>query len=292
MIRLRFPLCVSAGLALATVFCAVQAAPGNEPCMRYHAKTVTCELVAGAMACMAAPMSDTQINAAQYKTNGKKYHSSPDPACRELARYSSLGLGIDKTPKYELVKVPSGYMCRYAAVSDRNNDMSNYTDLPYDQVNERDPCCGRVPNNAAPYAGLRVPPNDPDVVHPPFESPNRGPGSSFLSSQRERIKNANWSRTGHTLWPDGSRKMRSDAAMIPGVTEPNADLRSYGANQVFADRAEVHHIVPRLDSRGCPCGSSGYGNALLISNSLNNTLSNDRSNPMHEALIQRFTKWP
>ena len=37
---------------------------------------------------------------------------------------------------------------------------------------------------------------------------------------------------------------------------------------------EVHHVLPRTDRRGCPCGSNSMANASVISRSLNNYLSN------------------
>lgn len=39
-------------------------------------------------------------------------------------------------------------------------------------------------------------------------------------------------------------------------------------------RAEVHHVVPRKDQRGCPWGTNSYRNAAVISHKLNQFLTN------------------
>lgn len=46
--------------------------------------------------------------------------------------------------------------------------------------------------------------------------------------------------------------------------------------------AVVHHIIPRLDTNGCPCGSNSNRNALVISNRVNGLLSNQ---PPPQALL-------
>ncbi|AZN99485.1 hypothetical protein EJ066_21475 [Mesorhizobium sp. M9A.F.Ca.ET.002.03.1.2] len=50
-----------------------------------------------------------------------------------------------------------------------------------------------------------------------------------------------------------------------------ADLNNQSQKR---DSAEVHHVVPRNDRRGCPCGKNDMKNAAVISRQLNNFFSN------------------
>jgi hypothetical protein len=42
----------------------------------------------------------------------------------------------------------------------------------------------------------------------------------------------------------------------------------------------IHHIVPRKDGSGCPCGKNSMKNAAVISRSLNNFFSNKDLNTL------------
>jgi hypothetical protein len=51
---------------------------------------------------------------------------------------------------------------------------------------------------------------------------------------------------------------------------------------------QVDHILPRVDVYGCPCGTNGYNNALIISGSLNRAMSNDLRHPDRIAILQEY----
>ncbi len=52
--------------------------------------------------------------------------------------------------------------------------------------------------------------------------------------------------------------------------------------------AQIDHIIPRRDIRGCKCGTNHPNNALVISAQLNNAMSNKMNHPSRIAILQRW----
>src|SRR5206468_11867247 len=53
-------------------------------------------------------------------------------------------------------------------------------------------------------------------------------------------------------------------------------------------RGEVDHLIPRVDKRGCACGSTAPENALVISGKLNRKMSNRMNDSDRIKLLQTW----
>jgi hypothetical protein len=102
-----------------------------------------------------------------------------------------------------------------------------------------------------------------------FYLETRPQGAEFTggkNGQKQKIRNLNRARNGNTLRSDlaGLYPDESCTQLVDPAVDPNHPCA-----------AEVHHIVPRVEGAlSCPCGRSSYKNALLVSRTLNNKLSN------------------
>jgi hypothetical protein len=70
-------------------------------------------------------------------------------------------------------------------------------------------------------------------------------------------------------WPCVDEKCKPTICTEKLVLKAPSDLRVYDP-----DEAQVHHVVPMKDLRGCPWGTNAYKNAAVISRRLNRFLSN------------------
>ena len=52
-----------------------------------------------------------------------------------------------------------------------------------------------------------------------------------------------------------------------------------------------HHVIPRVDSQGCACGSNAQENLAVVSVSLNSSMKNNIRHPALRALLQKYTTW-
>lgn len=104
-------------------------------------------------------------------------------------------------------------------------------------------------------------------------------GQDFRESQqKQRIRARNKAN-------NGGQVMRSDIWSVPELQ--GFDYPCPGNKLVENDPADdcspqIHHIVFRIDSKGCPCGKNSFKNALVITKKLNGEISN---NPNHPAAI-------
>jgi hypothetical protein len=57
-------------------------------------------------------------------------------------------------------------------------------------------------------------------------------------------------------------------------------------------KANVDHIIPRIDTHGCPCGTNSSANALVISAPLNHSMRNSCMDPRRIAILNAWTQAP
>jgi hypothetical protein len=100
----------------------------------------------------------------------------------------------------------------------------------------------------------------------------------YTTNQKDQIKNINSAKPAHGgkvksdfagfCYPKGSWKCN---LVAPGICKEPFDLAEDSGKW---NSPEVHHIVPKKDSRSCPCGKNAMSNAAVISKSLNSFFLN------------------
>jgi hypothetical protein len=114
-------------------------------------------------------------------------------------------------------------------------------------------------------------------------------GAAFAETpQKKKIRDKN--KGGNTANPP-----TSDLWSIPELqdiddTPCNGQLVENDPTNDCA--AEIDHIIPRIDSKGCPCGTNSYRNAIVISRRLNGAppgLGNDCTDPRRIRMIDYFS---
>ncbi len=198
-----------------------------------------------------------------------KYFNSAEDACKDLImRFYS-----DETWKNGVYTTSDQYSCVTVEVGNRTSA----------ERAVRDDCCSR--EVLGPYSDI-IPDTWKMKVFYKLKPlkfylltmyPLRGLG--FGSKQRENIFDYNII--------DGVITSDVNDLMIPGVTDYCTDLFLNDSNDDCS--AQIHHIVPRKDSKGCDCGKNSYKNALVISRKLNGEISNDCNNPKLKAIMDFFT---
>jgi hypothetical protein len=118
-------------------------------------------------------------------------------------------------------------------------------------------------------------------------------GMQYQSGQKELIRSVNQAQPAH------SNKLVSDLAGFCYLKPPNSEcLKKHNGNRQICEEpglgdpldpketlvyqppynqpnaAQIHHVLPRTDTRGCPCGKNSNRNAALISKQLNGIFSN------------------
>jgi hypothetical protein len=103
----------------------------------------------------------------------------------------------------------------------------------------------------------------------------------FPSALKDAILNRNWQDNGSKTTSLGNKIYRTDARYsTTSVLNPTHakvfDPRSplYKFNYLARNAAQIDHIIPRKDSKGCLCGPATSNNAAVISLELNQTMSN------------------
>lgn len=121
-----------------------------------------------------------------------------------------------------------------------------------------EPCCFRTPRG--PYRNSTT-------------GASTGTYGAAFGSRRDRVINFNWTKNGHKVISDYKWDY------ILNLTE----------TPFHPSSAEVDHIIPRVDIRGCGCGQNSYANALVISRGLNNDMKNYCDNPDRVEILDEFT---
>ena len=116
-------------------------------------------------------------------------------------------------------------------------------------------------------------------------------GMEYQQSQKETIRNINRAK------PEHNGQLVSDLAGFCYPKPPNVKkcLKSHQANPNLCEEpgldekdkplvyqkpynqqnaAEINHVLPKKDTRGCPCGKNSNKNAVLISRQLNRYFTN------------------
>lgn len=193
---------------------------------------------------------------------------------------------------------PESGICKADAGWDDENDSdespTDYVESVGVEINiTKDTCCSRIP-------------------HGPYEAESGGgstEGGTFSDTLKTNALNLNKSAPHHkgVIWSDaGSWRGIPDQPLPPRQPGAGTDYYqtlSYKAALLAADdddpnplskkkyppdSAELDHIIPRLDSKGCECGTNSAANAALISRKLNGQMSNSCLNPDRRRMLERW----
>jgi hypothetical protein len=218
------------------------------------------------------------------------YSSSAEEACRKVVKKE-----IDPDSPTRVARIDdTTYWCYWDWDEDGDVDDDDFDGgrrtVHRDEI-EKDLCCSRVPNNRQ-YARV---PNDP----PSHDG-------QFSAAHRQRILEQNpgytSSATGTTVTTDAKAAGVVDTGAVSGrlrvmrstATSPDDPLDVYTASipslyPVYSDTAQVDHVIPRVDSNGCPCGSNTSANASVISAELNASMGRNCLDPNREKFLEALT---
>jgi uncharacterized protein (TIGR03382 family) len=135
----------------------------------------------------------------------------------------------------------------------------------------------------------------------PIHATNPTRGGDFTQYQKSQKISTNKSRNSGVLRSD-ALKDRNGNPLIADINPLNTPLSYPEDDPSFSPdptipigpledkdkRAEVDHLIPRKDIRGCPCGTNSPENALVISGKLNRKMSNRPDDPDR---IKLLTAW-
>ncbi len=129
-------------------------------------------------------------------------------------------------------------------------------------------------------------------------------GGSFSQVQRDNIRNTNWRTFGDVRSDAGPARppaipgeKRLDDGTPIDLLGMNSTLFGWENDMIIPyidapTAANVDHIIPRKDKFGCDCGPSSYANALVISWTLNNKMTNNSQDSDRQAILDRWTLPP
>jgi hypothetical protein len=208
--------------------------------------------------------------------NPVKYFNSAEDSCKDYIMRFRPG---ETWVNGNYVNGSDQYTC--------NSDFSPVVSITNAERAVRDDCCEEVV--LGPYSdiindGFKMrayysfnPPKYRIVTLPPLR------GMEYNNTQRQKILMEN-------IATHGSLQSDVNAYMIPGVNDYCTNLITSDPNDDCA--AQVHHIIPRKDSKGCDCGTNSNTNAVVISRKLNNEISNDCNSPKLKAILDFFKLSP
>lgn len=219
------------------------------------------------------------------------YSDDPQRACyKMLAKYWSSDPDAKDTATIVQID-PEFYMCTFDWDGDghvygtpnnptpqgKTNDYDAWKSPVYLETVPREPECDLVPEGL--YKTL----------------PGTGTaGGDFSQSAREAIIAKNYTNNGNV--------MRSDAATHAGLSDANPvfsrftlppyrddpEMDDFQVPTTANSTAQIDHIIPRKDIRGCPCGTNHPRNAAVITAGLNREMSNKMNHPKRIAMLQAF----
>jgi uncharacterized protein (TIGR03382 family) len=210
------------------------------------------------------------------------YASTPEKACEKLV--TKAWPGFEDLVKVYPVPATGEYICRYDYDNDNDIDADDEaaTGSPIHlAVVEKDECCSLKPNG--PYKNLPSPP----------------PGASyrqFSYEQKVALKNWRIMQSG-ALYSDAPVDSTEayDALDWTRYVDLDDDLEEPSTTPLSTSRKNdlhVDHIIPRVDSNGCPCGSNKIANAALVSADINMRMSNSCENPDRKKMLRDYTLAP
>jgi hypothetical protein len=171
---------------------------------------------------------------------------------------------------------------------------------------QRDSCCDRVPKG--PYTQLKL-------DHPDWFAFTPQAGKPFSFETKILVIDENRARTAASGMGT-INDVISDSFGLGGATpaDPYQLLTwtsSYYVHQTYANwdfyndpdyalplntgmeytpnRLSVDHIIPRIDSHGCACGSDDVDNAQVISAFANSSMQNSCNDPRRIAILNQYT---
>jgi hypothetical protein len=210
------------------------------------------------------------------------YFNSPQITCQTIG-----DLANQKTPESQSTYTPRKidddlWMCDrdgnpYTQINraTRDDHCENFVFGPYSMLSDAWVADFRIPKR--PGFGYRI-------VQIPFGFRFRG--WAFDGTQRDAILEVNNPISGDYT----SDLMEHEDLRQFEAPECKGQLRKNHPNPDC--RPEIHHIVPRIDSKGCACGANSYKNALVISHKLNNAMSNNANHPALQAILTKFSIAP
>lgn len=238
-----FGLSILIGLAIAT-----PSADAGPTCQRWENNIQGCDF---------ASFTDCNnlTSKQQITVNNWKYADTAEDACRKFFQKKDNYTGPVQLAPFT---TPEVECLRQDANGVFNPNFKTYVRYPTIQ---KDACCSRTPNG--PYRNLGTSAGTE--------------GATFSTSQKDNILALNFSRSNSTSY------YMSDAGDndVPGYVYPLEIDVTYLAKNVapiWVRPPQVDHIIPRLDSHGCGCGTNSFANALVISSVLNVSMTNDCSN--------------
>jgi MYXO-CTERM domain-containing protein len=73
--------------------------------------------------------------------------------------------------------------------------------------------------------------------------------------------------------------------------DPETETMSANAQSAIGQSLQIDHIIPRFDIKGCPCGTNGVENTLVVSGTINNQMSNLVKHPSRRAILKEWTNY-
>jgi hypothetical protein len=237
---------------------------------------------------------DSWSDAQKHNWNKWLYSSTSNKACEKFAMKYGAYLGRNLLPTKTEEYVTNGelrarcYGTNHEVGSPNYGQFEELTNQVRQEVVTPESCCTRTPNG--PYKDANVPLYIATV------------GGDFSTSVKNALAAHNRTEYGVSdmfvvlsdIWmqltiPDGG----SNGELVWGSSSP--DDPEFDPNAFYIPSltlAHVDHIIPRIDTHGCPCGKNSKANALIISDKTNMQMSNRCSHPMRQALLQAFTLAP
>lgn len=218
------------------------------------------------------------------------YSSSAAEACRKVVKKE---IDPDSPTRVEPID-DTTYWCYWDWDEDGDVDDDDFDGgrrtVHLDEI-EKDLCCSRVPNSRHYASVLNDPPSH---------------DGQFSAAHRQRILERNpgytTSSTGTTVTSDAKAAGVFDPGAVAGrlrvmrstSTSPDDPMDVYTASipslyPVYSDTAQVDHVIPRVDSNGCPCGSNTSANAAVISAELNASMGRNCLDPNRVKFLEALT---
>ncbi len=73
--------------------------------------------------------------------------------------------------------------------------------------------------------------------------------------------------------------------------DPDTETMSAMSQTQIGTSLQIDHIIPRFDIQGCPCGTNSVANALVVSGTINNQMSNLIEGDARRAILNEWTNY-
>ncbi len=265
------------------------------PCDKWVAPLTDCETVPES--CPNSALTYVQ----QDLRTERIYYDTPEGACEG---WHTWGYPNDTHEVHETMVGTDGVRCWSDSddpegLDDEEDDTDTVTVIYLDTF-ELDSCCAEEENIVGPHSTIT-----PDVWYYPHPGPSQpqlpDAGRPFTTLDRVIL--------GQGTKPAQIRRVREENLVSapdlfysdlvrPGVPTSISEVETEICEDGILSKAanadpdcapEVDHIIPRVDSHGCPCGSNSFNNVQLISHAVNNELSNNCNDPLRRDMIDYYS---